>query len=708
MNITDELNKIIYKYELDKYYPHYRKMQEAKKIISKILEQIKKENLKVIFVGDDGNAEKLLRNMAKNVNVSFCNKLTEEAMERCVWDDYDVIYVFSFYEVERVFLWMRMHGIKHIWLYDIFEESDILFERPFATFGKDSQDDWFPEHFLGKVRGDNLYLELFFQQRKYESSDNVAVRKIALKKALFLTLCLKNFVKAEEYFSLLKGEECFDNAWKEITVLLEKIRVCVQENSKKHIILYWMDGIHYEQKKDMPYLQTRKESGISFENAITHADNTNPTAKAMFCKAKFVDDRSYRISKITEENSPVLRCLAKKDYDFKVISGYFTIFEKQAMIDENLSMWASCSEILWNLMQQLLTAEKNTLYLVHLLVEGHAPHLNTRMLEINFDQLKPRKQDSCIELDEQLKFYDSFVGGNEYRIYMSDHGTADIFTNIHVHFDIVANNLKPRKVSEIFSLLKFSEVIEQLLMKNTIIPKELVTDYAEFQRIDWYNEATIKKIVEERRLFGNYYFGCKGIITQEYIYLRFNTGKQWMVPRNKHMRLEYCFGEYICNKELLSSFQRLAGIYPKQVSDDDIFHDSKLLYELYYQRKINIDKILDVLCAALENFPENSILIRMGGKYSYQLYLVLPEIYKRKVSGFVDKDKECLCSCFELPIVTPDEINDLDGVRGIILSSYKFITELREEARGYSEQITVLDIYKECEKKGIEGNFDLV
>lgn len=35
MDINKALNEIIFKYDLDRYYPHYRNMYEAEKIVKK-------------------------------------------------------------------------------------------------------------------------------------------------------------------------------------------------------------------------------------------------------------------------------------------------------------------------------------------------------------------------------------------------------------------------------------------------------------------------------------------------------------------------------------------------------------------------------------------------------------------------------------------------------------------------------------------------
>lgn len=700
MNITDELDKIIYKYQLDKYYPHYRKMQEAKKILVELLEEINKEKQKAIFVGDDRDAMLLLRHMARKQEVEFFNSVEETTLEEIQWQCYDKVYVVSFQGVEHTLYWMRLHGIQYIWLYDIFEAEGISFERSFAIFGKDNLDDWFPANFIGKNRGDNLHLELFFEQRKYNFSRNAKVKQIALEKSLFLSLYMKNFVKAEEYFYLLgQKDKRFLLAQTEINDLLRKIREEVRRRSKEHIVIYWMDAVDYEQKKYMPYLESRMECSVSFENAFTHVDNTTPTAKAMFCKAKVVDDDSYKIKKITKENSVVLQLLEENNYDFKVISGYFSIFEQQILTDTKHPIQESSSSICWDLIQQLIIAEKKTVYLAHLLIEGHSPSLSTYMEEDGLNSLEMRKIWGCKELDEQLKYYDTFLGEKEYRIYMSDHGSRDFLESIHVHFNIFGTKLKAEKVKEMFSLLNFSEVLKQLIIQKTIISKELVCDFVEFQKIDYYNAKIIKQIIEEKQPLINYYFGCKGIITKEYIYLWFKTGKQWLIPRGKTINVQYCFTEYICDEKKLPMFQKLVGIYPKHFDKDELFSASKYLYQYFDKMVYYVKKKMDIICELLEEFSDKSVAMRMGGMHSYYLYILLPQKYKQKIVGFIDNNKECYCSCFELPIVSIHNLEEIE-IEGVILSSFKHRKVLCDEAKRYPKTIKWIDIYEILEKNG--------
>ena len=50
MDINAALNEVIFKYHLDRYYPHYRNMYEAERILCDIISEIKRDNRKAVFV----------------------------------------------------------------------------------------------------------------------------------------------------------------------------------------------------------------------------------------------------------------------------------------------------------------------------------------------------------------------------------------------------------------------------------------------------------------------------------------------------------------------------------------------------------------------------------------------------------------------------------------------------------------------------------
>ena len=95
--------------------------------------------------------------------------------------------------------------------------------------------------------------------------------------------------------------------------------------------------------------------------------------------------------------------------------------------------------------------------------------------------------------------------------------------------------------------------------------------------------------------------------------------------------------------------------------------------------------------------------VRMGGNHSVALYYILSEENKKKIWGFIDNQKTCLCSAFNLPIAGTDEIEELErrGVKAVILSSYVSLKALRDEAKMLYKNMEIVDLYDSFVRNGI-------
>lgn len=128
MDINELLNEIIYKYHLDRYYPHYRNMCEAEAILKDIIKDIIQRDEKAAFVGDDKTEITFVRNLT-NGYAGICffsynrSDMKLQRLEEIDWKKYDKIYLISFYNAEFVERWFRLHNIQYEWIYDIFEQG---------------------------------------------------------------------------------------------------------------------------------------------------------------------------------------------------------------------------------------------------------------------------------------------------------------------------------------------------------------------------------------------------------------------------------------------------------------------------------------------------------------------------------------------------------------------------------------------------------
>lgn len=706
MDINAALHEIIFKYQLDRYYPHYRNMYHAEKILTDVLEGIIQNRERVVFVGDNEIEIKFIRDRIINYDdIHFClfkrRSMTFSQLEKVAWEKYDRVYLLSFYGAEHAERWLRLHNIQYEWIYDVFEREGVFLEREFWAFGKEHLFTLFDAKneqgtispYVGSTQG-----ELYCQQNKYNSTRDDKTKRIALERCLFLTIYMKNFIAAREYAELLmKSEERYRYMWEEIENLLGEIRRLLNDRKQEDIVLYWLDALPYGGEQEMPYLQNAVKKCVKFENAFTYIGYTNSTLRAMFLGKKDIDDRVYNITGITKENSPVIRILEEQGFDLKVCSSEISdFFQSQYRGKQTTLDWmVPASMEYWDMISGMLTQEQKTLWLVQTL-DAHLPCLNRKMNDHDYADKKKRQRLAKQELDAQLSFYDAMINKNITRIYMSDHGNEAIY-KYHTLFNVYRKGLEAGKIEGLFSLLDFKTVLKQLISGGDINEKELTREYVEIGELDWYSFGKIEKVFRNKSGLNQYFFGHKGIIDKDYIYIRYTTGKEYLHKRNDALLCEpllfYDCEDDVCEPELLPKYRELAGEYPQDMFTDGKFKYSGYIHALYrnISRNNDMKKRIDRINRMLENYPEGSIGIRMGGLTSAILYQILSKENRKKIWGFFDNNEGCLCSKLHLPVLAADQIGKPETacVKAILIPSYVYLETTRKESETWPADIDV-------------------
>lgn len=719
MNINEDMDEIIFKYELDRYYPHYRNMYKAEKILRNVIRGIERSNKNVIIVGDDVDGIRFVRHVAGDyANIFFLlydqNDIALHQLEDVAWEEYEGVYLISFCGVEYVEQWFGLHNIQYEWIYDIFEREGVYLQKEFYAFGK--------KNMLGLINPENecglneayngsVQCELYCQQNKYKNAGDHRTKRIALEKCFFLALYMRNFMAAKSYASLLMKEDTkYVHIWEEIQDLLDTIKRILSSRESKDIIMYWLDAISYGGESNMPYLKSVMDESVVFKNAFTYMPFTNPTLRALFLGKKEIDDKGYRITSITRENSPVLQFLEGQGYDIKVFSGVFNKsfshrYQPSWFI---LNRLVPYSEILWNMLSEMLIHSRKTLWIVHTL-DAHPPYLSSYMGGDNYRDHNIRHKLAKQEVDEQLAFYDEFIGRDAYRIYMSDHGLEPIY-KVHTLFNVYHRTLEPRRIDGMFSFLDFGTVLQQLITDGNIEEKEFTKEYVEIGNLDWYNSGDIKALFQNKEVLNLKRFGYKGVVDKDYVYLHYKTGKEWLQKRTDTLLCDallfYDFEGDVCEPDLLPKYRELVGEYPEDVIEDEKFKYTKYLYILYNNilKHNNMAERIDMINRMLQNYPAGSVAIRTGGVVAAMLYYVLSKENKEKIGGFIDSSDECLCSGLKLPIIRPNQIEDLRtaGIKAIVMPSFRLRDIFREESKKLSMHIDAIDIYDNLADNGIE------
>lgn len=710
MNITEELNQIMTKYQLDRYYPRFQMKLEAEKVIREIIKKTE-EKAQIYLIGTDKEAVDYTRALIGKCRQTKCCIITDKIYDQGIWDELmcaDKVYLVSFHNAEKAMELMERHHVIFENLYDDFLCHGLIFEDEYYYVLTNNQNDLeFPDqHNLIYYDKGMLQLEFLSLKKKYARSGNDELKNIILEKMLFLALYIKNFVEAKRCVETIQRNGTNGNveaAWAEIVDLLDHIKEKLLQRKQKDVVWFWMDSVSFGEAGDMPYLNKMKEKTLSFNNAFTNMPFTGPTLRAAFCQKRNVADQSYKIGQINNDTSEMLSYLRGNGYHVKIISRLLTdSFEEE----KEPEYYDAASINFWNALKYLLLDDEKLFILAHALEETHFPCLSLAMHSL--DNRDEMFRYGRRELDEQLEFYGSFFGVNVMQIFMSDHGAkrdnGDFLDGHHINLDIYHRDITPRKVEEMFSILDFYPLVRQLIEEKKTDSEVLRREYVPVENLDRYNPADIKELFKNRTFDLILSFGYMGVISKDEIYVRFSIGNEYQHNRgNNSWTPLLCVESEIQNDNNLEALRQAAGIYPIEILDEEKFTYSRYLHELYkiylIRRKELIQSLNTYMLNLLSDYEDGTVAIRTGGIHSYYLYAVLAENVQRKIGAFIDINSQCLCDAYDKKIIKKESLVE-DGVKVVILSSFIHRHNLEEEALQYPDYINVIDIYDVFEQIG--------
>lgn len=709
MDINKKINDIILRYQLDQYYPGFRKKLLGEAVLIKWMESMPKE--RVLCVGADREDinyfSHLFYNCKKRYSYYLYSKKTERSEE-----EFDYILVISKKAGSEMLHWCARSKRTIIFLYDYLELHGICCEDELYKIIDIDYDGMLENSFPAK-RGwrEIILMEFYMQKTKLALAENEQYRRHYAQKLFFLSLYIRNFIQAEKYQKMLEeaGEQSSGNAWKEVQALLTDIRHRLHSRKSADIVMLWMDAVSYGTGQDMPFLQKQVDGGVNYENAFTVTPRTNPTAQTLFSGEKLIDDSLYLKKEITEENSVVIQDLLNHGYVCKVISGYLVIFERKLRSENYHELYTPCSVVFWDMLYNLLNSESPVFLLAHALTEGHAPHLTTDMEEKDFCSWSSRLHKGHLELDRQMEFYMDFLGKEVVKIFMSDHGQPQVKEQFHTYFIVKGKNYQRRAAKELFSYVDFHKLLHEILEGNKLDHPIFDREYAEVQMLDFYNNRIIGDIIRKKRTLSLSGFGYFGIVTKDHLYLNYHIGNEYLARWN-HMEFEPHLrykANNICDDSLVPYFREILGNKRVNINENEKFRYTRYLYKLYKNYLKKREKVFNQVNGFFQGYSEQSIVLRMGGAHSAELFGILTTENKKKLLCIADANENCRCLSLGLSIVPVESIKEDSRVQAVVLSSFDHLEELRKEADNYPTSIDIIDIYKNLEEHGIhcDNNF---
>lgn len=699
MNADKALNNIICKYNLNEDYPQFSKILCAEELILNWMEEAVRANKKILCIGINKDDINYFSFLGKKYPVNFLYmEFNKEKTDKALTEGYDAVWVISLKSVYLTY-WLAREGISYIEVYDELQKHGLVFETECYRLVRTQV--W---GMVNQPEAENVQTEIFRLELKQEVC-SLEEKAFYLRQRYFLGLYLRDFVYAEKCIDQLLKIEGLDDkyaqSWNEIQELLQTMKGALRGRTKEDIIMVWMDAVGYDEVENMPYYEHLKETCVDFDNAYTVMPFTRETARTIFLGTKVIDDEDYKIGHIDRTNSKLIAYLESKNYLVRVSSGVMPLFDNSLRGSIYAEHSSAISRILWDCLCCILEAEQPVFFLAHSFAEVHDRlYVSMELTDIRaFDNGYHHGKKT---LDWQLAYYMDFFGEEAVQIFMSDHGAnGNINIRSHVNLTIKKKNYQPKKIKGMFSYLNFADLIKKILEEGEI-GEEITTDCASLQGLPGYNKNIVREIVNGTIPLCNIYTGYIGCVTKEFIYFKLNTGNERLLLRNSgKMQWDYfSFENVIEDNSQLEYFRNRVGDKNVDIYSDDKFEYTRYLYKLIDHCREHTDKSKNIINNLFSSFGEGEVALRMGGENTVELYSILSKENRDKVVCCIDRDEACLASKRGIPICSPDRVNDLD-IKYIVLSTNRWLDELKEEAKDYRNDIKVIDLFGYLAEQGI-------
>ncbi|MDC7279113.1 hypothetical protein NXH64_06280 [Butyrivibrio fibrisolvens] len=707
MIVCDEIDSLILKYNLDRFYPNYRKSIFAKELLTEIFAQLPHGEI-VHLLGESQDDVDHVCECIANDNISITKAVVpSENDSRVSVSEYNHVFWTSLKDSTNIKQKMKNDGIVYVDIYDIFKNANLEFGNDFYHVFDEEQSyaEWDNDT---NYKKDELYqYEFNMHYKKYEEAECLLERKECLIRCVFIALLARDFV-------LFNSLANYDEIKKEFAILQEEINKILSGIEKKikaklsdDILVFWIDAVAYGDRSLISFWNKKKENALTFENAYTVTPNTKPTLRAMFCQKTEVSDRGYKIKEINKENSPLIRYLENSGYRVKSISGYYGTLADKIEIKRKFGFRAQASLILWNLVQQLVNSDENQFIISHFFIETHYPYLSLGKYGYDNDE-QIRKDAGEKKIDEQLTFYERFMPNNAIRIYMSDHGKGRDLSDHHINFDIVSSSITKKRISKFFSIIDFYYVIKDLAEYGELKSK-IYRDSVPIEVLDIYNKNNVRKNLESRVNMSPLNFGYVGDLDRKYVRKSFSNGIKWGAPLK-------CYDKYLpdnsAKEQIYALGLRIRGLheaFPNEILMDDKFKYSRLMHVLYAEYMDRLSERLGIIERIFFNYSNNEIVLRMGGVHSFMLLKMLSPRAKKKISLIIDNNADCVCNGQGKQILSQKDFLEqgIKNCKAILISSYHNRCFIYDEIRqGLYDGLEIIDLYTIFEQEEIACTSD--
>lgn len=726
INFDTRLNEIIHQHGIDSNYPWFYESIKAVKYIQEFWDEYKGSKVLILAekAGDYENFRVLIpRHISAELVIYKNNSIysLEESLEAIRQKEADDIILITYQDHVRVSTEFLRLQVKVIDIYDYFIEKGLNLYHEYylindeVAFGMQG-------NALEDTLDKSYYSVLFYDKRKYKLAKNKQIKFYYLEKVIFDYYLIRNFSDGEKYikeYLAIRPEmtEKYTDFLEDVRKLLEKINYLIKQKKQKDIVLYWLDALTYGEDKKLPYLHSLDDECTVFNKAFTTIDTTGGAASAMFRQEMPAESRRFRYhEQISESN--IFDFLEENGWDFKYygMDGIFGDSKLSNVKKGHLNLIAS--NTYWNMLCDMAVDTKPAFRIAHNM-EFHAPYLSGDMegdkyiptpdlFARSVKEVYGQRQHSMAYMDRQLAFFDKMIQTHA-TVYFSDHGchyyVGDNIAMLHHIILKVRFGLLNKKIEDqVFSIINFYKLLQYLIIPDENPYHKIFSGYARLQSIPLYNKNNVRSAYRSKIYNEILVMGHNGIVKDNYVYFSGDYGKDYCYKLNDDKA--YLMG-YEKSKELRSQLRKELGESSYNINEDAKFKYSRLLVPVYGNavKRTEPEKIR-IACKKtclkfMEEVPQNvDLAIRGGGEDTVMFLDCLSEQHRNKIKYIIDADNRCAASDWDIPVINPNEVNQLGQILIIIISS-NYRVEMMKELQEYPD-IMWKDIYDYLSLSGLD------
>ncbi len=307
-----------------------------------------------------------------------------------------------------------------------------------------------------------------------------------------------------------------DDTLQELADIEAYIKNVTAKRGNRDILLFWLDGLRDELSRELPYLNTVRNEGIDFKNAIASSISTRNTYGCIM-------EESKEIELFAEErdNNILNEYLLKQGFDnFHVSSHGVMPLGDFDYINSDLGLFSEAStKVLFDTLDCLLNSKKPVFIMTHIMVEPHPPFISpdTKVWDkykygtYGYHLFDDEKREEFLEgalisalyMDRQLSYYMELFGNNPTKLFFSDHGymleskTPQYSEDMaHITMCLQGEGIEHRREEKLIQTENIGGLIRYILTKDIRDYKKCVSDTININGIDSYNMTWISYLIK--------------------------------------------------------------------------------------------------------------------------------------------------------------------------------------------------------------------